>query len=1074
MSILYNEFRSHGIVTSEHTVPTIVARGSAHFLTVGIGEHDVMVIDALTLRPRIHGALEKRACVPDQRGISHLASQPASEAPAEVSPDTCRVVAVHSSPSLIDATVYRKTVLTDSGSTSLLGRLWAMKETGTPLHLPFLVDADCLVGTNWLLVHGSTFDVRATTIGTPLLNRITVPGIKDVRVASPVPTYVDKVLVGTQAGGLFLVHFGSGKIVCSYTCLRNCLSEVRTAATSQSGVGAAVVSTNDLDEETAASSAKRRRGARADVARPTIGAITAIAASPVTLDIVAVGTSTGFVFVINVATDKVIRVFRHERGGVSSLAFRSDYRPVLASGGTDGTLATWDLRHGRLLHVDRFAHAESIHFLAFIFEEPLLVSVGRDNAIRLHTWDVAADQASDVSDSPRLLRERTGHAGPPTHVRFANLHAGGSIGAQRWILTAGTDRALRLTSLIRDEQSTELSQGAGLRKLARKRGAVLEELRVPPVIDVDVSGAKEREWANVVSVHRDEAGARVWSTERAAMGDLFLESTDAAVVSGARQLSACALSNCGNFAYVGTESGVLDRFNMQSGAHRGTLVWSKALGRAHKEAIVGLTADSLGRYLISAGQEGNLHVWNATTQQPARVIELDSPPTLLRLSPASTQLVAVASDDLCVRLVDIEAGRCVRRFGPHRNLVRDISLSADGVLLSTASADGLIRTWHVATATLVDAFRPVKPPVGLAHSASSEYLATIHAGDRAIKTWANGLHFGYRRIRAVAEPARARDANAFADQKVVAGGTVEDEVEPALVPGTVSLGSAGLRGWQQLANVRAILARNRAPELVEKPKHAPFLLPIAPGLDGDRFIVEDPDAVRDDPVSQVLPRASAAKAASVTVDEVGDSDSEGGEWNADLPPGALVDSDDAAQGSDEEEPVNERDRTGRLAASSRIFSFGGLDACSEWCGSLRRWAAAAEAGDKKARDIRAASLASLASHSAAAASNEIALLRGLDRIAFVRALRDELQHPSQKRSVGFELCNAWLRLLLDDCADELVVLPEDATDDDRAAARRLVDELSLLEEEVSSTWSRVEATAQSVLCMVDVLGGINI
>jgi WD40 repeat protein len=996
-----------------------------------------------------------------------------------VEPDSTRLLALHSSPALKDATVYRKAVVGDDSDVSLIGRLWAMKESGVPLLLPYRVDADCLVGTTWVLVHGSSFDVRATSVGLPLLKSVTVPGVVGVRVATAVPTYVDKVLVGTEAGGLFLVNVATGDLLVSYACLRASVGETRAAA-AESGVGAAVVSTKDHDEETADSAAKRRRGATGDAAaaHPTLGSITALAASPVTLDIVAVGTSTGFVFVINVATDKVIRVFRHERGGVASLAFRSDYRPVLASGGTDGTLATWDLRQGRLLHVDRFAHAEKITFLAFLFEEPLLLSVGRDNAIRLHTWDVAADRASDVSDTPRLLRERTGHAGPPTHIRFANLHAGGSVGAQRWMLTAGTDRAVRLTSLIRDEQSTDLSQGAGLRKMARKRGAVLEELRVPPVIDVDVSGAKEREWANVVSVHRDEAGARVWSTERATMGDLFLASTDDAVRSGARQLSACCLSTCGNYAFVGTESGVLDRFNMQSGAHRGTLVWSKALGRAHEEAIVGLTVDSAGRYLLSAGREGGIHVWDAAKLKPVRVISLDSPPTLLRPSPASTQLIAVASDDLCVRLLDVESGRSVRRFGPHRNVVRDISLSPDGLLLSTASADGLIRTWHVATATLVDAFRPSTPPVGLAHSASSEYLATIHAGDRAIKTWANGLHFGYRRIRAVAEPARATDSAAFDEQVVVAGGAVEEEEEPAVVPGTVSLGSAGLRGWQSLANIRSILARNRAPDLVEKPKHAPFLLPVAPGLDGDRFIVEDPEAVRDDPVAQMLPRVSAAESAAAVVSE---SESEG-EWDAALPPGALDGSEEEEGGEaggegeeEEEESINERDRTGRLAASARIFSFGGLAACSEWCGRLRRWAVASEEATDadEAGALRATALAALAAMSAAAAANEVSLLRGPDRLALVRAIRDELQHPSGERSVGFEVCNAWLRLLLNDCSDELVVLPEDATDEDRANARLLVDELSLLEKEVSSTWSRLESTAQSVLCMVDVLGGIN-
>lgn len=59
-------------------------------------------------------------------------------------------------------------------------------------------------------------------------------------------------------------------------------------------------------------------------------------------------------------------------------------------------------------------------------------------------------------DSPeanaRLFKFRGGHHAPPSVIRYY-----GEDGKQ--ILTAGRDRALRYTSVVRDSRSHELSQG---------------------------------------------------------------------------------------------------------------------------------------------------------------------------------------------------------------------------------------------------------------------------------------------------------------------------------------------------------------------------------------------------------------------------------------------------------------------------------------------------------------------------------------------------------------------------------------------------------------------------------------
>jgi U3 small nucleolar RNA-associated protein 21 len=135
----------------------------------------------------------------------------------------------------------------------------------------------------------------------------------------------------------------------------------------------------------------------------------------------------------------------------------------------------------------------------------------------------------------RLLRSRSGHSAAPHRVRF---YGDGSS-----ILSAGQDRALRTFSIIREQQSMELSQGH-LAKKAKAYHLKVDELRLPLISDfvasklyyqchggivfvthivvfVDLSQSaptKEREWANIVTCHDDESAAYTWIYEQKTLG----------------------------------------------------------------------------------------------------------------------------------------------------------------------------------------------------------------------------------------------------------------------------------------------------------------------------------------------------------------------------------------------------------------------------------------------------------------------------------------------------------------------------------------------------------------------------
>ena len=86
------------------------------------------------------------------------------------------------------------------------------------------------------------------------------------------------------------------------------------------------------------------------------------------------------------------------------------------------------------------------------------MSSAADNSLKQHIFD-------NEDGSGRLLRFRSGHAAPPHRVLFYGQEG-------RVLLSAAGDQAVRVFSVIQDQQSREMSQvrppgacrGAGLRK----------------------------------------------------------------------------------------------------------------------------------------------------------------------------------------------------------------------------------------------------------------------------------------------------------------------------------------------------------------------------------------------------------------------------------------------------------------------------------------------------------------------------------------------------------------------------------------------------------------------------------
>ncbi|KAI9497520.1 Utp21 specific WD40 associated putative domain-containing protein [Zychaea mexicana] len=542
-------------------------------------------------------------------------------------------------------------------------------------------------------------------------------------------------------------------------------------------------------------------------------ALTCLEQSPV-VDVVAIGLLDGSVILHNIKVNEKIDTV-HQDDRVTSISFRTDEQQVMATGNMHGDIALWDLTNRRLVHNMKAAHNGLIASLAFLSNQPVLVSAGVDNAVK--QWIFEQDNAV-----PLPLKSRSGHFAPPTKIQYY-----GNDGTR--ILSAGRDRALRMFSTVRDAQNYEFSQGHVAKK-AKSRGVSEESLKLPIITDFAAGSAKDKEWANVITSHMNDNGGRTWRTKNKAIADHTLLSSDKSA-----NKVAC-ISACGNFGFIGSASGQIDMFNLQSGIHR------KAYAGAdgHKKAITGLATDVANRYLISASVDRNIKIWDFKTGVVLHTIDMESPIVKIEFH-RENDLLAVACDDLGIRILDLETRNTIREFWGHRNRITDFTFSPDGRWIVSASLDTTVRTWDLPSSTMVDIFKVEDVVSSLTFSPTGDFLATAHVDNVGIFLWANRTQFANISLRSIVDDEVAE----LLELPSLAGLDEQDDDDEELEPPTqlgedlntaeqlteemITLSLEPRAKWQNLLNLETIKKRNKPKEAPKKPEQAPFFLPTVAG-----------------------------------------------------------------------------------------------------------------------------------------------------------------------------------------------------------------------------------------------------
>lgn len=172
------------------------------------------------------------------------------------------------------------------------------------------------------------------------------------------------------------------------------------------------------------------------------------------VDIAAIGLKNGRIILLNLKCEEILMEFNQEYGSITAISFRTDGPAFMASGSSDGQVVLWNLDERKVVSTLK-THDDTVATLKFFPNEPLMLTTSPDNSVKMWIFDATDGGA-------RLLRERGGHAAPPTFIRFY-----GSSGQN--ILSAGEDSSLRVFSTVSEMLNKSFGKASYNKKLSKKK-----------------------------------------------------------------------------------------------------------------------------------------------------------------------------------------------------------------------------------------------------------------------------------------------------------------------------------------------------------------------------------------------------------------------------------------------------------------------------------------------------------------------------------------------------------------------------------------------------------------------------